>query len=74
MYLWCNEHYLKIEWEGIIDIDHKHKVEFKSWIKKWYLSLSPFTQILNMKNIPKKIKNKKPNPIASLNPLANFSN
>ena len=33
MYLWCSEHYLKIEWEGIIDIDHKHKVEFESWIQ-----------------------------------------
>ena len=30
----------------------------KNKIKNWYLSLSPFTQILNMKNILKKIKPK----------------
>ena len=32
---------------------NKAKMQEKQ-IKKWYLFLSPFTQILNMKNIPKK--------------------
>ncbi|KAK7858372.1 hypothetical protein CFP56_013009 [Quercus suber] len=27
------EHYLVIQGEGIIDIDHKHEVEFKNWFK-----------------------------------------
>ncbi|KAK9994727.1 hypothetical protein SO802_024430 [Lithocarpus litseifolius] len=27
------EHYLKIQGEGIIDIDHKHEVEFENWFQ-----------------------------------------
>nr|POE83722.1 hypothetical protein CFP56_31444 [Quercus suber] len=28
-----SEHYLEIQGEGIIDVDHKHEVEFENWFK-----------------------------------------